>query len=326
MNFIITGSYPPDICGVGDYTFRLTKELEKNGEKLLVLKPKTAAFVKVLWHRILVSFDKKIKWKLLIQYPTAGYGKSILPHCFSIAGRILGYQVVVTMHEYSSLSDRAKMAARIFFYFSNKVIFTNEMELQAASKFVKNKGIVIPIASNIPEAALHKIKSYDVGYFGMISPGKGIEDFLAICKSLGNSHRSFLMGQIPHYFKEYGRKIIMACEEANIEVMLDKSPEDVADFLAALKFAVLPFPDGLTPRRGSALAAMLNSSQGVSYQASEFSNLFDEVAVLCSDLEDMQLKVNALLADGANQRKIRNAKKYALELSWSNVARKYIEI
>ncbi len=230
------------------------------------------------------------------------------------------------MHEFSSLSYKAKMAARIFFGFSNQVVFTNPMELHAAAQFVKNKGNVIPIASNIPESTIRGSKTYDVGYFGMISPGKGIEDFLTICKSIKIPHQAYLMGKIPHYFKDYGQKIVKACEEADIEVILDKSPDDVADLLAALKFAVLPFPDGLTPRRGSALAAMLNSAQVVSYQSPEFFNLFDEFAVLCGDLEDMKLKVNTLLADGASHDKIRKANKYAVELSWPYVARRYIEI
>ncbi len=71
MHYIITGSYPPDVCGVGDYTFCLARELEKQGEKMAVLKPNVNSFIRILRSGISSLFNLKIKNKLLIQYPTA---------------------------------------------------------------------------------------------------------------------------------------------------------------------------------------------------------------------------------------------------------------
>jgi glycosyltransferase involved in cell wall biosynthesis len=324
MYFIVTGSYPPDVCGIGDYTYRLAQEFNSQGIVVEVIKPTISSFLKILSHKILSR--RSDTDKIIIQYPTAGYGKSLAPHLFSIVGMILGFKVIVTLHEFSSLSFKARASARIFLLFSNCLVYTNQSEINAAPKIWKDKVRLIPIASNIPEANQPIVKSFDIGYFGLIAPGKGVEDFISVCSSLDVSCKKYLMGRISPYFKEYADRVIEACYELDIEVFLDKSPDEAAELLAALKFTVLPFPEGLSLRRGSALAAMLNSSLVVSYRSSDPLNSFEEVAILCSNLDDMKKQVKTLLMEGEIGGYVWNAKKYSRELTWHNVAKKYIKI
>lgn len=324
MMVVYTGSYPPDVCGVGDYTFKLVEELRVQAEQVDVFKSDARSFFKFLKMSLLALF--KGNKKLIIQYPTAGYGKSLMPHLVCVLGRVLGFDVVVTLHEFSTLSAKARVAAKLFFAFSSKIVFTHQGELDALGGGAKSKSVVIPIASNIPEANPAAVKSYDMGYFGMIAPGKGIEDFISVCRAMPPACKAFIMGQIPHYFKDYADEIIRECQKENIDILLGKSPEEVAEYLSVLRFAVLPFPDGLSPRRGSALAAMLNSALVVSYRSPEFGAIFDDLVVPCSGIEDMKLKVASLVSDGFDGDKIAKAKEYARALSWAGVARKYIEL
>jgi glycosyltransferase involved in cell wall biosynthesis len=205
MIHIYTGSYPPDVCGVGDFTYNLAEELKKHVE-VKVVKLSLINFLYILIVR-LTHFKSQT---VAIQYPTANYGKSILPHLICIISRIFQFQVISTVHEYSSLSYRARLFARLFFLFSNKTYFINNYELEFARKeFRFGNFHVIPVVSNIPVSNSFPYRDIDACYFGIISPNKGIEDFLKICKDLNSQlFRVYLIGQISPKFKDYAEEII----------------------------------------------------------------------------------------------------------------------
>jgi glycosyltransferase involved in cell wall biosynthesis len=261
---IITGTYPPRKCGVGDYCQNLLSTPQAKDWKL---------YTDDNWS--ISTFFKKIKKIkktnsdiINIQYPTVGYGKSILPHLLTIyLSKILKKKVIITLHEYSQLGWKGKLATSIFLKFGTHIIFTTEFERQYAiqkyPKLTKNSSI-IKIYSNIltnNKQPSFEQRSYDMGYFGYIRPEKGLEDYIETTKKIQKTNpnfKAYIMGQTQDEFEHYHKPLLKSLSNSNITLLLNKSSQEVADILSQTKIAYLPYPDGLTERRGSFLASLLH--------------------------------------------------------------------
>ena len=146
---LITGSLPPDVCGVGDYTQGLIHELKKQNAEVTV-------FYRTDWSiQNLLPYTRQIRKSgatvVNIQYPTEGYGYSIVPQL--LCPLVKPAKTVITLHEFSRKSLKGKLAIYLFFLFSNWIIFTTESERHTAcrtSPWIKKRSCVIPIGSNIP--------------------------------------------------------------------------------------------------------------------------------------------------------------------------------
>jgi glycosyltransferase involved in cell wall biosynthesis len=261
---IITGTYPPEQCGVGDYTYNMMQTNEASEWKLFYAKD---------WS--LKTFFRKIKkinqhpgvW-VNIQYPSVGFGDSILPHllCFYFFF-FRRKKIAVTIHEYTQYGWKGKAAMRMIFLFATKLIFTTSFERDAAIKTfsaVAKKSKVIKIFSNIKSAdIIPEIadRTYDVGYFGYISPMKGIEAFLKVAIELKATRpdlKIFIMGKIQAVYEIYSAQIMGQAQSAGIALIINQEEQVVANTLAQTKTVFLPFPDGISERRGSFLAAVKN--------------------------------------------------------------------
>lgn len=261
---IITGTYPPEKCGVGDYTYNLLQTKEAEGWKLLYFKDWS---LKTFFHKIKI-INQCPDSMINLQYPCMGYNKSIsaellcLYYAFSRKKR-----VAVTIHEFSQFGWKRRYISFIIFLFASKFIFTTDYEYDAASRLfyrVRNRSKVIKIYSNIKQSE-QKFnildKSYDVGYFGYLRPLKGLEDFLRIMANLkldNNSLNIYIMGQVQPDNKDFANKIKQYAEKNGIKCLLNQEENAVADILSQTKFVFLPFPDGISERRGSFLAAARN--------------------------------------------------------------------
>lgn len=108
---LITGSYPPQVCGVGDYTKNLVEALKATGEAVVVFDRIDWSISK-LWRYLsdLRALDADL---YLMQYPTEGYGYSVVPQLVMLG--LLGRRRVVTLHEYFRKSLKGKMAIYAFF-------------------------------------------------------------------------------------------------------------------------------------------------------------------------------------------------------------------
>jgi len=111
---LITGSFPLEICGVGDYSARLAEHLAPwcdvhvitswgEGEKNGAGGP-TVHRVMNSWSLrkvpFLVSLIRKIAPDVIhIQYPTRGYGAGTLPYLVPLLGWLMGKPSVQTWHE-----------------------------------------------------------------------------------------------------------------------------------------------------------------------------------------------------------------------------------
>ena len=79
---MITGSFPPDICGVGDYTDVLVKNLKRKKIDIGVFNYKDWKLKKIF--RIKNEICKERSDIYHLQYPTQGYGYSLVPSFLSL--------------------------------------------------------------------------------------------------------------------------------------------------------------------------------------------------------------------------------------------------
>lgn len=209
---LITGSFPPMRCGVGDYTHQLAMALARDTQlQVAVLTSREAApsvspdfvFFPVVetwnWRELNTILDVIRKWApdlVHIQYPTLGYGHKGLPWLLPLCLRLAGYPVVQTWHEIYLLKFLFK--SRFVFRFIAKAVVPGglvvvredyQRKTEALLRWVfLNKTVrFIPNASVIPTVKLTVAETESlrahyarpnarmIAYFGFIYPRKRVE-------------------------------------------------------------------------------------------------------------------------------------------------------
>jgi len=206
---LISGSYPPARCGVGDYTGFVSRELAKQGVITSVLtssylgtKPqsgglnvipeidswKTANLKKVIG--IIKKNDPDI---IHLQYPNLEYRKNLLTNLLPAALKLTGSRVKIaqTFHEpLNELTLLGRLRLLVNTAFADALIFVEKENMDSLPWYMKlaAKGkecAHIPVASNIPrQKAAPAItarmrKKYGINHkkkifmtFGFITPVK----------------------------------------------------------------------------------------------------------------------------------------------------------
>lgn len=257
---MITGSFPPEACGVGYNTARLTEALRAEGVLVNVITQSKWSL------NNLRSFLKQILECqpdiVHIQYPSVGYGKSILPQLISLFTR---YPAVVTLHEFIDVHILRRMASILFSFRCRSLIFTIGYERDYYAKWVPwslRRSAVIPIGSNISKANGESQRDErTVAYFGLIRTKKGLEDFIQLAKLSEKQGRNYcfeIIGMPDPRQETYFDMLRQQTIGLPIEWKVGLSPEDVAQRLRIVSFAYLPFPDGASEKRSSLLAVLGN--------------------------------------------------------------------
>lgn len=268
---MITGSYPPDVCGVGDYTACFMNEADKGKWNLFYSSSwKLSSLIKIIRNINNYKCDK-----LILQYPTQGYGWSFVPQLLCLYYTFLtSKKFIVVLHEFSQRTFKAKLAS-LFFLFANKIIFTNEFERDNIVKHFMvstHKMAVIKIISNIcavPSIKTWEMRNIDIAYFGHLRPHKGLEDFFSVVSKIKIIKKDInvnIVGQVLPEFELYLNDLLKKNKSLNIKLRLNLDSHQVAEVLNNSKITFLPFPDGLSERRGSFLAAISNGTLVVSYE------------------------------------------------------------
>jgi len=260
---LITGAYPPDVCGVGDYVGLLMNT--QTGKKWEMYYSKDWRFNSILKH---IKMLKTINAKYLVmQFPLRSSGWSLVPHLICIyfswfSSKCFG----VVIHEQSQLSLKAYIAEVLILISANKLIFTTEYEQNYAIKripLIRKRSKIIKIYSNIKKPKIIKEiekRNIDIVHFGLFWPNKGIEQFISDVTPLVDSFKVILAGKIPEGLEEYYAKLRKMCEKVKIEIRLNLDDNKISELLNDSKIAYLPFPDGASERRGSMLASMVNGA------------------------------------------------------------------
>ena len=276
---IITGSYPPDLCGVGDYTFHLAETLAADSNK------KVAVLTSISEGATLKSSSVKVfrlmpDWKIKrafmvkrfieefqpdvvhIQYPTQGYGIDFLPMVLPLISLLMGRKVVQTWHEHQSYSILE--VTKVFF----KAIipgclvvvrpkYKENFHPLLSWVFWNKRVIFIRNASTIPiikfnENEIHSLrKKYLKGqkrlivFFGFVYPHKRVELLLEIANP--DTDQIVIAGAIDRESK-YQRELMTLCSSktwlGKVTITGYISSTDVGPLLHIADAVVLPFYAG----------------------------------------------------------------------------------
>ncbi|WP_267361685.1 MULTISPECIES: hypothetical protein [unclassified Methylobacterium] len=257
---MICGTWPPSPCGVGDYTGHLARSLENKDvlvdrisldgkpeiQKLLTLK------------RSIISMDHDV---VHVQYPSIGYGRSIAPCIIPFLKR--STPIIVTIHEYKNFHLLRRPWFLPFAYATRGRIFTNRTErdyFNATLRPSPANEAILAIPSNIPRAPQRPRRLKSVCMFTLLTPHKGIEDFLSLANDphVAGDFTFSLIGAVTESNAEYAEHIVRAAKMGNVTTHLNLKEDDVSQLLAVHQYGYMPYPDGAAEKRGSLLAGLAN--------------------------------------------------------------------
>ncbi len=257
---LVTGSYPPDVCGTADYSARLEQSLANIGVEVEVFSGKqwTVRNAQMLVREIRQRNPDIVH----MQYPTTGYGWKLGPQTMALL-----QPNVVTLHEASQGHLLRKLSLYPFTLRAKKVIFTNEYErgfVQRMAPWIVNRSTVIPIGSNIVPTPLSGTRDpKTVTYFGLIRPEKGLEEVMELARLLGDKSRRRkvrIVGKLMPGYEAYYEQLRLQSRELPLDWQLGLNGDALSLALASSDIAYLPFPDGASERRSSLIALLANGS------------------------------------------------------------------
>lgn len=255
---LIAATMPGEMCGVTDYTVRLAAALRGIGIDAVVEffdRWSFANFMK-LKHR----YRKNPNAIFHVQYPTLRLGLSVAP---GFAPLLVGNSFV-TLHEFGTFNVLRKAAFIPSSILSKKIIFSNNEEKARFQRYFPHSHgrlTVMPIGNNIPQLSPRgaRVGPERLVYFGQISRNKGVEFFLdtvAQLRSAGASIDVDMIGAMVDSDRDFVDLVRSRSERDKIGLRLSLPADEVSATLNDATIALLPFPDGVSNKRGSALASL----------------------------------------------------------------------
>jgi glycosyltransferase involved in cell wall biosynthesis len=257
---LVVTAKPGARCGVSDYTEKLRTIIGERGLDVRVERLPTWSVRGLLrlWRQ-----GAGRRSVLHVQYPSMNLGKS--PAVALAPVLVGGARLYLTLHEFTIFNRVRKYYFLTFALSRATVIFSNEFERRAFEAFFpvrRCRTLVVPIGSNIavgrPDVP-SEAREPTLVYFGQIGPDKGLEDFLAVAERLragGERLAVAVIGSPSGPDCPVFREVSARAERLGIRLVLNAEPEQVSDELSRARVALLPFPDGVSEKRGSALACL----------------------------------------------------------------------
>ena len=99
---IITGTYPPQRCGVGDYTQRILSTSAASSWSLFYQRDWQLSNLGQLCRKLKSTTDRVV----CLQYPTMGYGTQITPHLLAFPHDVVFFLLVVVQEALDALQGQ----------------------------------------------------------------------------------------------------------------------------------------------------------------------------------------------------------------------------
>lgn len=292
---MVSGSFPPLVCGVGDYTARLSTALARLGHEVTVitsvsawmaggdsdrpgfhLRPTMDSWSLAAAGRLLDEVRRSHPEVVCVQYPASGYGKRLLINIIPLLLKsAVSVPYVLTLHEFRSAHPLRKLSTLFLVSMASRVVVADGSERKALSLFYPGSVIqrteIILIGSNIdvctrfePEAEeLDFARSEAVlCFFGLMTSKKDVETlFRAFAQLLESGYDlSLLMiGDVAFHGRPYLRFSRLAKDLGigdNVYWTGRCGSAEASWYLQQSDICVLPYADGVTLRRGSLIAAL----------------------------------------------------------------------
>lgn len=290
---LVTGSFPPMRCGVGDYCLQLANALAVDASVQVGVVTSTLATGAEVNDGVEV-FPVINRWTILeaqrivkvikswapdvvhIQYPSQGYREGFLPWVLPLIAFIMGKKIVQTWHEGYSRRDAPRLILKAIV--PSCLVFVRPRYVESLHPQLRwvlwrKKTEFIPNASAIPRAdldldQLSEIKQLYakgqkrlVAFFGFVYPHKGVDLLFEIADPA--SDHIVIAGPIDAssiYGKEILRKASAEAWRGKVTIAGFLLPKDAASLLACADAVVLPFRTGGGEWNTSIHGAVLNGT------------------------------------------------------------------
>lgn len=352
----ITNNYPPEICGVGDYTYYLSQELLKRGFEVKVFKLDAAVYANI----------RKINPDLInIQYTPSLYRNACLGLglvIFAFWVKLRGIRCVTTFHErYRAFSLNPKLAllsliqrVNLFFMIiaSEAVIFCAQHWAKDCRNYFlgpRGKTYYLPVGSNIPDIPFSQEQrrrkrselgandeTIILGTFGKVENSINkfyFDTLLSSYESLKRNGCNVILLLIGWPLKDSGLYFPYKERIASDGIKsVGRLPAgEVSEYLNIFDIYLAPFDDGLTARKGTVMAAMHHGLPVISTLRAKTDNIFNSCGAVKLAAPEKKLFLDALLNLVENRQErllLGNAAKvfYEENFSWARIAGEFIEI
>lgn len=282
---LISAAYPPEVCGVGDYTRHLAKRLAARRQVDAAVLTASRGVVQgdggpEILRAIGGSIGMIDVWRAIrrfrptivhFQYPTRRWTSLLAPLFAKLAGAL---PVVQTWHEYSIGQGRMGLLTRLgldgLIYvrpdLPAKVSIRSRRRIKVIpASYIPNGRTVPAIALSASERAVARAEisggASVVAFFGFVYPNKGAHLLFEIADP--ERHHLLFIGDLqPHI--EYQRHIRQLADSerwrGRVTFTGYASAEQAGRLLALSDAAVFPFPDGIGPWNSSVNAAIASGS------------------------------------------------------------------
>ena len=216
------------------------------------------------------------------------------------------------------------------FSFADALIFSSDYESRQLARvipWVRNRSHIIPIASNIGRGASQSRKKVII-HFGQVCPGKGIEQFIefsALINKHSSSYESLLLGSVPQGYEAWAKTLLSAAPTSGFTHYGGLEASAIADYLAASRYAYLPYPDGASAKRGSLLACLLNGVIVITKHSDNTPDWIREVTLHADNPDNAMRLILAIETNAEYQDELsRKAASSAALFDWNLIASKHI--
>jgi glycosyltransferase involved in cell wall biosynthesis len=342
----VSGEYPPDIGGVGDYTARLRGALSARGIASAVLTRRDVR----RWNarsigRVVGAAPRE--GIVHVQYQPAAFDLlgdvCLMPLALRVARPRV--TVVTTLHDarvpylFPGAGTLRAQAVRLLARTSHAVIAADKRDLQALGI---PRGHVVPIGSNIPcappagyarEAFRARLgvgpDELAVVYFGLLNASKGLDTLLDAFEGIEKVRKArlLLVGGRVGASDPTDRLTASRLAERLGDRALHSGfvePPEVSQYLLAADVAVLPYRDGASPRRGALLACAEHGLPIVSTQPASDAVADAVLAVAPDDAQALTEAVTRVAEDAGLAERLREGSRaLAQRVSWAGIAERH---
>ncbi len=220
---IVCGSAEPTYCGVGKFSAKMTKILQKRGVEVvyltsnyqrdyheasgdLTVTPETGHLLKGGWLD-LWRFVRKHRPDILnLQYQSfhQNYFDVLYPLVVKLAN--WNTKVVSTVHEFEHFSELGRWRQVPTMLLSDRILFSDKRQMVTAIPYtaglIKNKSEVVEVGPSVKSQLMeyarkpkHNPKHLHIAFHGFIQPLKGMEFLLAALENFDHPYTLHLLGK-----------------------------------------------------------------------------------------------------------------------------------
>ncbi len=323
----LVSSREGEFCGVANYTDKLRCALKQQGMETVIETFPAWSFREALALRWRYNGHRNVLFHL--QYPSFGMGRSVAPGMLPF---LLGFKrTLVTLHEFSNFNALRK-AIFLPYKAAAQIVLTNVHERNKLSEqFNDTQNIsVIPIGSNISAPLWltgYAARAPRLVYFGQIAPGKGLEDFLdtvVLLKNRGIQLLATIAGSIPDRETATAKRVLSEAGPNNIQLLTDLSEAEVSRLLESCTIALLMFRDGLSEKRGTAIACLEHKVHVITKHSEKTPLWMKEITHGASSPSEAADAIERLLngppaADLMTKTELQ-------QMKWPEIARRHVEL